>query len=120
MGYESNTGLGVNNHYGQRKTGGTQGSVRTSGETKEFVMDFDETGLAWPFPVVDGSAYVTLVDFKVATGTTFTIGGVNVVAATSAVPILIPAANTGVIVSNTSAGRVTVSYKQVPLKTVVA
>ena len=120
MSFENSAGLGVNNHYGPRETGGTEGVVRTSGVSKELVIDYDGDRLDFGFPDTDGSAYVTLVDFEVATGTTFLIGGVDVAAATTAAPVAIPADNTGVITTNVSAGRVTVTYNKIPLKTVVA
>ena len=39
MGYESNTGLGVSNHYGERHSGGAIGHVKTEGAYKEMSMD---------------------------------------------------------------------------------
>lgn len=120
MSFEDSAGLGVNNHYGPRETGGTEGIVRTSGVNNEFMIDLEGDNLAFGFPDVDGSAYVTIVDLAVTNATTFTIGGVNVVAATDASPIQVPAANTGVIVTNGTTGKVLVTYNKYPLETVVA
>jgi hypothetical protein len=119
MGYESNTGLGVNNHYGERPAGGTEGEVKTEGSTFEFHKELDETGLAFGFPIVDGSAYVTESDVSQVDGTVTveTIGGVDVSGATPEAPVLIPAANTGVIVlTGGTGGQYLVKYKKYPMK----
>ena len=113
--YESTSGLGVNNHYGPRAVGGTEGVTKSEGISNEFLIDLDETALALGFPVTDGSAWVTIVDVAVTNATTFTIGGVNVAAATSAVPVQVPAANTGVIVTDGTTGRILVTYNKYPL-----
>jgi hypothetical protein len=115
MSYEANTGLNVNNHYGPRPTGGTEGVTNTGGTNNEFMIDLDLAGLDFGFPVVDGSAYVTIVDTAVSNATTFTIGGVNVVAATDAAPVLVPAANTGVIVTDGTTGKILVTYNKYAL-----
>lgn len=112
MSFESNTGLNVNNHYGPRAVGGTEGVTRTDGVNNEFMVELSEDGLDFGFPVTDGSAYVTIVDVTPGNATTFTIGGVNVVAATDAVPIQIPDANTGVIVTDGTTGSVLVTYNK--------
>ena len=113
--YEDGSGLNVNNHYGARTTGGTEGVTRTDGTNNEFKIDLDNTDLSFGFPVTNGSAYVTIVDFTPSNGTTFTIGGVNVAAATDAAPVQIPNANTGVIVTNGTAGRILVTYNKYAL-----
>ena len=113
--YESGSGLNVNNHYGERTTGGTEGIVGTEGTNNEFMIDLENTDLALGFPVTDGSAWVTIVDFAVSNGTTFTIGGVNVAAATDAAPVQIPDANTGVIVTDGTTGKILVTFNKYSL-----
>ena len=39
MGYESNTGIDVSNHYGPRNTGGAIGGIKTEGAIKELSID---------------------------------------------------------------------------------
>jgi hypothetical protein len=114
-GFEDSAGLGVNNHYGPRDAGGTEGVVRTDGTNNEFMIDKDSQQLDFGFPATDGSAYVTLVDHTVSNGTTFTIGGVDVSAATDAAPVNIPADNTGVIVTDATTGKVLVTYNKYAL-----
>lgn len=41
MAFESNTGLGVNNHYGPRTTGNSAGNVGTEGRSYEASVDID-------------------------------------------------------------------------------
>lgn len=117
--YEDGSGLGVNNHYGARAVGGTEGNTNTSGVINEFFQDLDETGLSFGFPVTDGSAYVTEADVSLAGGTitAITIGGVDVTAATPEAPVLIPAANTGVVVltGGNGTGKYMIGYKKYPL-----
>ena len=113
--YEDGSGLNVNNHYGPREAGGTEGVTRTDGTNNEWMLDFDNTDLAFGFPVTDGSAYVTIVDTTVTNATTLTIGGVNVIAATDAAPVLIPAANTGVIGTDGTTGKVLITYNKYAL-----
>lgn len=113
--YESGSGLNVNNHYGERTTGGTEGVVRTDGTNNEFMIDLTNTDLALGFPVTDGTAYITLVDNALANATTFTIGGVDVFAASDIAPVQIPDANTGVIVTDGTVGKVLVTYNKYSL-----
>jgi hypothetical protein len=104
--YESGSGLNVNNHYGPRTTGGTEGLVKTEGVSNEFMEDLDNTDLSFGFPFTDGTAWVTEVDVSQLGGTitAITIGGVDVTAATPEAPVQIPAANSGVIVYTGSNG----------------
>lgn len=117
--YESGSGLNVNNHYGARATGGTEGVTSTDGVINEFFQDLDETDLAFGFPVTNGSAYVTEADVSLAGGTitAIVIGGVDVTAATPEAPVLIPDANTGVIVltGGNGTGKYMIGYKKYPL-----
>ncbi len=60
MSYESNTGLGVTNHYGPRQTGNTTGVVGTEGREVELSIDIN------PDVVTNGGPL--LVDFKIPKG----------------------------------------------------
>lgn len=113
--YESGSGLNVNNHYGARTTGGTEGIVGTEGTNNEFMIDLDNEDLAFGFPVTNGKAYITIVDTTASDATTFTIGGVDVVAATAAAPVQIPDSNTGVIVTDGTTGKVLVTFNKYSL-----
>tara|TARA_R110000744_G_scaffold91073_2_gene176844 strand:- start:3286 stop:3648 length:363 start_codon:yes stop_codon:yes gene_type:complete len=120
MSFENNNGIGVNNHYGARVTGGTEGVTRTDGVLNEYFHDLDGADtLDFGFQVVDGSAYVTEADVSLAGGTitAILIGGVNVTAATPEAPVLIPNANTGVIVltGGNGTGKYMIGYKKYPL-----
>lgn len=119
MGFEANTGLGVSNHYGPRVSGGSEGVVRTEGLGNEFMQDLDAPTLAFGFPVVDGSAYVTEADVSLAGGTitAIVIGGVDVTAATSESPVQIPNANTGVVVltGGDGTGKYVIGFKKYAL-----
>lgn len=116
MSYESTSGLNVSNHYGVRDTGGTEGIVKTEGLVNYYTINFDGDGpLGYLFPVLDG---VKIIDvdadtFGTNTTETVTIGGVNVLAATDAAPVNIPATNSGVIVTtNITAGTLVIAYKR--------
>lgn len=113
--YEDGSGLNVNNHYGPRTTGGTEGVVGTEGTNNEFMIDLDNTDLEFGFPVGSKNVYVTLVDTVVSDATTFTIGGVDVIAASDAAPVLIDTSNTGVIVTDGTTGKVMVTYNKYSL-----
>lgn len=113
--YESGSGLNVNNRYGAVTTGGTEGVVGTEGTNNEYMIDLDNTNLVFDFPVTNGKAYITIVDTTVTNATTLTIGGVNVVAATDAAPVQIPDANTGVIVTDGTTGKILITYNKYSL-----
>lgn len=117
--YSNGSGLNVNNHYGERTTGGTEGIVSTKGTSNEFMQDLDNTALAFGFPVTDGSAYVTEVDVSLAGGTitAIFIGGIDVTAATPEAPVLIPANNVGTIVltGGNGTGKYLIGFKKYAL-----
>tara|TARA_R110000823_G_C15952958_1_gene502557 strand:- start:35120 stop:35485 length:366 start_codon:yes stop_codon:yes gene_type:complete len=117
--YEDKAGLNVNNHYGARAVGGTEGVTRTDGVSNEFLQDLDESNLDFGFPVTNGTAYVTEADVSLAGGTitAIEIGGVDVIAATPEAPVQIPAANTGEIVltGGDGTGKYLIGYKKYPL-----
>jgi len=81
MGFEANTGLGVNNHYGQRDTGHGIGHIKTEGSVNELVVDVtgDMLNDTFRLPVVLPvesiflDAYVDVEEAFVLGGTTPTI-----------------------------------------------
>ena len=121
MGFESNTGLGVNNHYGPRDTGGTEGVTRTEGVTNEFLKDLDSGGLSFGFPspaTGKPSVWVTEVDLSQVDGsvTAETVGGVDVSGATPEAPVEIAAGNSGVVaLTGSTGGKVLIKYKKYSL-----
>ena len=89
MTYEAKTGLGVNNNYGQRKSGGTIGEIESDGLTqRQFVMNLDKPGLPVQFPLT-AKCFVTGIDTTFVTGTvtSVTIGGVECIDADPPVEI---------------------------------
>ena len=121
MGFENSAGLGVNNHYGPRVSGGTEGIVGTLGVDNEFVSGaVDGSGLAFGFPVpleTQSSYWVTEVDVSQVTGTVSaqTIGGVDVSGATPEAPVEVDYTNTGVIVlTGGTGGKVLIKFKKYP------
>jgi hypothetical protein len=119
MAFENSAGLGVNNYYGPRDSGGTQGVYNTMGYDAEFVWDI-AAGLPVKFPT---NVEVTGVDLTFNTGTAvtaLTIGGVAVIAATEAAPVGIVTANTGVLAkTGGTAGTIIIRYKIAPAGKVV-
>lgn len=83
MGFESNTGLGVVNHYGARDTGKTAGVVKTEGRKEQISVDIDvETIANGGSPVVPVTipasstiekVYARVTEAFTLTGTTPTI-----------------------------------------------
>lgn len=81
MGFESNTGLNVNNHYGERETGQTSGNIRTAGVKNELSIQVDakDIGVAlFNAPVIPAGslivgAYVKVEEAFALGGTTPTI-----------------------------------------------
>jgi len=120
MGFENSAGLGVNNHYGPRASGGTEGVTNTDGVNNEFVKDLDSNGLSVGFPVplqTQSSYWVTEVDVSQVSGTltTKTIGGVDVSAATPEAPVAIDYTNTGIVaIGGATGGQVLVKFKKYP------
>lgn len=120
MSFEDSAGLNVNNHYGPRDSGGTQGNYKTEGYEGEFVYNLDGENLDVLFP---RNVEVTSVDQTFVTGTVtaLTVGGVDVIAATEAAPVGITPANTGVLTqTGGTAGNIVVKYKVAPAGNVVA
>lgn len=86
MGFESNTGLGVNNHYGERQVGGFKGGEAPSaGAEKEISVNFDgdSTGVKVQVPL--GAIVTEIVDFFTGTISAATVGAQDISAANGAV-----------------------------------
>jgi hypothetical protein len=82
MPFQSNTGLGVSNHYGPRGTGSVEGVTKTEGGEYEAVINFD--GEAFNLrSFVPAGAVVTDVVSSFATGTVTvaTVGAVSILLA---------------------------------------
>jgi len=114
-GYENTSGLNVNNHYGARSTGGTQGVERTSGAGNEATINFDGDALDF-FVEVPAGAVVTEVVDDFATGAiaTAVVGAVNIAAADGAAAnyVAVPLGGT-LTVTGPTAGSVIVKYLNV-------
>lgn len=113
-GFENSAGIGVNNYYGARDSGGTRGVHKTEGYYNEFVWNLTSTGLPIKFPT---NVEVIGVDETFTTGdvTALTIGGVSVIAATEAAPVAVVTANTGVLAqTGGTAGAIVIRYKTAP------
>ena len=120
MAYEDSAGLNVNNHYGPRASGGTQGVYKTEGYYNEFIWNLDGSVIDVLFP---RNVEVIGVDETFTTGdvTALSIGGVAVIAATEAAPVAIVSANTGVLAqTGGTAGYIVIRYKTAPAGVVVA
>jgi len=115
MSFESNTGLGIKNQYGQRTATGVRGELEMDGYEQVLVVNLDASAIPFLFPVLDGTAYITGIDTTFVTGsvTDVDIGAVDVDAATEASPIQIPDSNTGVIAqTGGTAGNLIIKYKK--------
>ena len=81
MGFESNTGLGVDNHYGPRPVGGVQGVIGTEGMKNEVSVNFDyDSPVKVTLPA--GSVVTQIVEeFNTGAVTSATVGAVDISAA---------------------------------------
>jgi hypothetical protein len=116
MAYENSAGIGVSNQYGPRGTGGERGVFKTEGYLYEYVIDLSQSAIDFPFVSYPGGVAVFEVDVTFATGTltSLEIGGVEVVGATSTVPVVLAADNTGVIEqTGATGGKIIVRFKNV-------
>lgn len=113
MGFESNTGLGVNNHYGARNTGGFKGGEAPSaGAEKEISVNFDgdDTGVKVKVPA--GAIVTEIVDFSL-TGTisAATVGAQDISAANGAVANYVTVSATAdLTITGPTAGTAVVKY----------
>ncbi len=110
MPYENSAGLGVNNFYGPRTSGGVQGPDVSSGVLNEFVWFYDSAAtLSGRFPIPAGSMIVDVT--KPTNVTAVTVGGTAVQAATWAAPIV---AGGAVAVTGAVTGdKVVITYQKV-------
>lgn len=116
MPYESTSGLNVFNHYGPRESGGVRGVFKTEGYLYEYVIDLEGESLPFDFVSYPGGVAVFEVDETFVEGnvTALTIGGVAVLAATRAAPVILAADNTGVIAqTGGTGGKLIVRFKNV-------
>lgn len=112
MAFESNTGLGVNNHYGQRVTGGYQGVTRTEGIKNEAAVNFDGDALGFKVEIPAGAVITHIVEeFSTGAVATATVGAVNVAAADGAEAnyVAVPAGG-ALTITGPTAGTVFVYY----------
>jgi len=78
MGYEANTGLGVNNHYGTRETGNGIGVIKTEGAYNELSVDITGDMLNNTFrPAMVIPAGSLIVSAFVDVSEVFVLGGTS-------------------------------------------
>ena len=112
MGFENSAGLGVNNHYGQRKIGGTQGTYKTEGGGNEATINYDGDALGFKVEVPAGALVTEVLDdFATGVITVATVGVVDISGANGAVAnyVAVPLGGT-LTVTGPTAGRVVVKY----------
>ena len=112
MTYEDNSGLNVNNHYGPRGSGGTQGVERTAGGGNEAVINFDGEALDFYVEVPAGAVVTEVIDdFATGAVATAVVGAVDISAAagTPATYVATPLGGT-LTVTGPTAGSVIVKY----------
>lgn len=110
MPYENSAGLGVNNFYGPRQSGGVQGPDVSSGVLNQFVWFFDSTAtLANRFPIPAGSMVVDVT--KPTNVTVVTVGGTAVQAATWAAPVV--AGGVVAVTGAVTGDKVVITYQKV-------
>lgn len=111
------SGLGVNNWYGPRTSGGGAGPYESKNEISNYVVELPLTGLnaVWKFPEGNGvKVYEIDTTFVVGTISALAIGGLSVLAATAAAPVTIPQGNTGLVTqTGGTGGKLIIRYKNV-------
>ena len=86
MGFESNTGLGVNSHYGEREVGGFKGGEAPSaGAEKEISVNLDGSSTGVKVEVPLGAIVTEIVDFFTGSISAATVGAQDISAANGAV-----------------------------------
>ncbi len=110
MPYENKSGLGVNNFYGPRTSGGVQGPDVSSGVLNQFVWFYDAAALLDDrFPIPAGSMIQDVT--KPANVTAVTVGGTAVQGATWAAPVV---AGGAVAVTGAVTGdKIVITYQKV-------
>lgn len=110
MGFESNTGLGVNNHYGTRNVGGEQGELQSAGAEKEITVNFDGDALGFKVEIPAGAVISDLItDFATGAVSAATVGAVDISTASPATFIAVPLGGS-LTVTGPTAGTVVVKY----------
>jgi len=114
----SNVTTDVNNHYGQRVSGGQEGVIKTDGLYSEYKINVDSDRLGFAFPVLNGALIKEIVsDFATGAITTLTIGGVDVSGADGSDlnDVELASSNTGaVVLAGPTAGSVIIRYLKAP------
>lgn len=110
MAFENTAGLGVNNFYGARRSGGVSGPDVSSGVLNQFVWFYDSTALINNrFPIPAGSMVVDIT--KPAGVSAVTVGGTAVTAATWAAPVV--AGGAVAVTGATTGDKVIITYQKV-------
>lgn len=115
MGFESNTGLGVNNHYGQRYVGGEEGEIKTAGASFEASLDYDGDVLGKAVVIPAGAVVTEVIDdFATGAVSAATVGAVDIstAAGTPATYVAVPLGG-DLTVTGPTAGKVIVKYLNV-------
>ena len=115
MAYEDTSGLNVNNHYGPRRSGGTQGVERTAGAGKEASVNFDGDALDFKGEIPAGAVVTEVVsDFATGAVATAVVGAVSIAAAdgSAATYVDVPLGGS-LVVTGPTAGSVIVKYLNV-------
>ena len=112
MGFESNTGLGVANHYGARSTGGFKGGEAPSaGAEKEISVNFDGDALDVKSSIPAGAIVTEIVDFFTGTISAATVGALDISAANGAVANYATVVTAGdLTITGPTAGTAVVKY----------
>jgi len=112
MGFESNTGLGVNNHYGARNTGGFKGGEAPSaGAEKEISVNFDGDDTGVKVQVPEGAIVTEIVDFFTGTIGAATVGAQDISAADGAAANYVTVTTTAdLTITGPTAGTAVVKY----------
>lgn len=112
MGFESNTGLGVNNHYGERSLGGFKGGESPSaGKEKEITVNFDGEALDFKSKVPAGAIVTEILDFFTGSIATATVGAQDISAANGAVANYVTVSATAdLTITGPTAGSAVVKY----------
>ena len=115
MAYEDSSGLNVNNHYGPRSSGGTQGVERTAGAGNEATINFDGEALDFYVEVPAGAVVTEVVDdFATGAVATATVGAVDISTAAGTPASYVPVPLGGTLtVTGPTAGSVIVKYLNV-------
>jgi len=114
MGYENSAGLNVNNHYGERVIGGTEGQLPSAGAEREVVINFDGNSLGKKTVVPVGAVVTEIVDSFTGTISAATVGATDISGADGAVANYVTIGTAGdLTVTGPTAGSAIVKYTYV-------